>query len=285
MRIPYSPTLRLRLLVSELKQGRERSKLTVSQAGKALGWTASKISKIETTETRRITAGDLDRLMDLYKIDDPSKRLAMHALARDAKERGWWSKYREVFGEQALPDFEAEASVIRSFEGLVIPGLLQTPEYAQAQEDGHVERGSLTPEQAAERVSFLAERQAALTRTKPPMMFVVMDESCLRQAVGGPEVMSTQLQRLVEVAARPNWILQVAPFEIGARRAFNLPVNLLTLADRSVVCYAESQAQGHLDRESASVLPMLTAYHQLQGEALSPAASLAMIDQLRKGTP
>ncbi len=80
-------------------------------------------------------------------------------------------------------------------------------------------------------------------------------------------------------------MLQVAPYDIGERRTFDLPVNLLTLPDRSVVAYAESQAQGHLDRETASVLPMLTAYHQLQAEALSQAASVAMIRELRKGTP
>ncbi len=97
--------------------------------------------------------------------------------------------------------------------------------------------------------------------------------------------MEAQLARLVEFAGQPNTLLQIAPYEIGERRTFDLPVNLLTLPDRSVVCYAESQAQGHLDRESISVMPMLTAYHQLQGEALSQTASVAMINQLRKGTP
>lgn len=97
--------------------------------------------------------------------------------------------------------------------------------------------------------------------------------------------MAAQLEHLVEFAGQPNTLLQVAPFEIGERRTFDLPVNLLTLPDRSVICYAESQAQGHLDRESTSVMPMLTAYHQLQAEALSQAASVAMISQLRKGTP
>ena len=116
-------------------------------------------------------------------------------------------------------------------------------------------------------------------------MLVVMDESCLRQAVGGPEVMDAQLQRLIEVAALPNWVLQVSPFELGTRRAFDLPLNLLTLPDRSVISYAESQTQGHLDRESVSVVPLLTAYHQLQSEVLSQAASVAMIEQLRKGSP
>ncbi|NEE53577.1 transcriptional regulator, partial [Streptomyces sp. SID8455] len=94
---------------------------------------------------------------------------------------------------------------------------------------GHVERGSITYEQADERVAFLEQRQAALVRSQPPMMFVVMDESCLHQAVGGPEVMNAQLRRLEEMAARPNWIIQVAPFSLGERRAFYLPVNLLTM--------------------------------------------------------
>lgn len=97
--------------------------------------------------------------------------------------------------------------------------------------------------------------------------------------------MAGQLARLVEFAELPNTVLQVAPFDIGERRTFDLPVYLLTLSDRTVICYAESQAQGHLDRESVSVMPMLTAYHQLQGESLSQASSVDMINQLRKGIP
>lgn len=180
--------------------------------------------------------------------------------------------------------YEGRATEIRLFEIGVIPGLLQTRAYAEALADGDVQRGTITAEQAAERVSVLMDRQAALVRIRPPMVLVVMDESCLHQAVGGAEVMGAQLQRLVEVAALPNWIIQVTPFSMGARRSFLLPVNLLTLADRSVVLYAESQAQGHLDREITAVLPLLGAYHQLQAEALSQVASVAMINQLRKGT-
>ncbi|MFF3033286.1 DUF5753 domain-containing protein [Streptomyces rubiginosohelvolus] len=180
---------------------------------------------------------------------------------------------------------EVEAVRTELFDVGLIPGLLQTPEYARAVAYGHVQRGSIAPEQADERVAFLAERQAALVRPRPPMVFVVMDESCLHQQVGGPEVMDAQLQRLEEMARLPNWIIQVAPFSLGARRAFYLPVNLLTLADRSIVAYAESQAQGRVERETSFVVPMLTTYHQLQGEALSKAASVAKISQLRKGTP
>ncbi|UJB43621.1 helix-turn-helix domain-containing protein [Streptomyces sp. A1-5] len=180
--------------------------------------------------------------------------------------------------------YEGKAVEIRLFEIGIIPGLLQTPEYARAVADGDVRRGAITPDQAEERVTFLGRRQAALVRPRSPMVLVVMDESCLRHAVGGTEVMEAQFQRLVEVASLPNWVLLVSPFGIGARRSFNLPMNLLTMPDLSVIAYAESQLRGHLERDTAAVLPLLTAYHQLQAEALPQAASVAMINEVRKGT-
>ncbi|MFE7574309.1 Scr1 family TA system antitoxin-like transcriptional regulator [Streptomyces sp. NPDC057521] len=205
----------------------------------------------------------------------------------DSFEREW----REMKHGSLLEGFpeyvgyEGRAVEIRLFRIGLIPGLMQTQEYARAVAEGDLQRGSITPEQADERISFMLERQAALVRPRPPMMFVVMDESCLLQAVGGPKVMNAQLERLEELASLPNWLIHVSPFAIGARRSFDMPVNLLTLADRSVVAYAESQVQGYVDREPSSVVPMLTAYHQLLGETLSKAASLAMINQLRKGAP
>ncbi|KPC94496.1 DNA-binding protein, partial [Streptomyces sp. NRRL F-6602] len=98
-------------------------------------------------------------------------------------------------------------------------------------------------------------------------------------------IMNAQLEYLMEFADRPNTMVQVAPFDLGARRPFDLPIYILTMPDRQLMSYAESAQRGHLDRESTSVLPLLTAYHQLQALALSQAASVAMISQLRKGTP
>ncbi|WP_274918958.1 helix-turn-helix domain-containing protein [Streptomyces sp. WZ-12] len=199
-----------------------------------------------------------------------------------------WGEIRHGSLLEGFPEYvgyEGRAVEIRLYNIGIVPGLLQTPEYAVVLADSAVRRGAITTEQADERVSFLAERQAALVRPRPPMVFVTMDESCIRRPVGGADVMDAQLAHLIEFAKLPNTVLQVAPFEIGERRTLNLPVNVLTLPDRSLVCYAESQAQGNLDRESTSVMSMLTAYHQLQAEALSQAASVAMIEQLRKGTP
>lgn len=189
---------------------------------------------------------------------------------------------------EGFPDFVAQelrAAEIRLFEVGIVPGLLQTPEYATAITTGAVRRGAITEQQAEERLATLAKRQASLTRTPAPMVYVVLDESCIRRLVGGPEVMAAQLDRLVAFAELPTAVLQVAPYDLGERRAFDLPVTLLTLPDRSQVAYAESALQGRLERDTRFVQPMLTAYHQLQVEALSQATSAAMIDQLRKGTP
>jgi transcriptional regulator with XRE-family HTH domain len=205
----------------------------------------------------------------------------------DSFEREW-AELRNGSLKEGFPEYvgyEGRAVELRIYNLGLIPGLLQTPDYARAVAYGAVERGSITYEQADERVAFLAQRQEALVRSQPPMMFVVMDESCLHQAVGGPVVMNAQLRRLEEMSALPNWIIQVAPFSMGERRAFDLPVNLLTMVDRSIVAYAESQAQGYVERETSVVAPMFTSYHQMQGEALSKAASVAKISKLRKGTP
>ncbi|MFE5851803.1 helix-turn-helix domain-containing protein [Streptomyces sp. NPDC056500] len=180
---------------------------------------------------------------------------------------------------------EARAVEVRLYEIGIISGLLQTPEYAKVLAGAAVQRGAITPEQADERVSVLMERQTALARGRAPMMFVVMDESCIRRQVGGPSVMTEQLDRLVEFASLPTTLFQIVSFDIGERRPFNLPVNLVTLPSLSVVAYTESQTQGHLERDTSAVLPLLTAYHQLQAASLTEAASVAMINEARKGTP
>ncbi|MFF6905932.1 helix-turn-helix domain-containing protein [Streptomyces sp. NPDC012389] len=199
-----------------------------------------------------------------------------------------WRKIKHGVLLQGFPeylDLEGRAAEIRLFESGLIPGLLQTREYAQALADGAVDRGVITREQADERVAFLMARQGALMRDVPPVLIAVLDESCILRPVGGPEVMKAQLQYLIDFAAQPHTTLQVAPYSIGERRPFDRLVNLLTLQDRSVVSYVESQTQGHMDRELSSVLPLVRAYHQLQTVSLSHNDSVDVFHQLRKGTP
>ncbi|MCM2391035.1 helix-turn-helix domain-containing protein [Streptomyces albipurpureus] len=198
-----------------------------------------------------------------------------------------WSQLRRGSLLEGFPEYlgqEALAAEIRLFESGLIPGLLQTREYAQALADSAIKRGVITREQADERVSFLIERQAALVRPQPPMVIAVLDESCVRRPIGGTAAMDAQLAWLMEFAEQPNTMLQIAPYSIGEHRPFDRSVNLLTLSDRSLLAYVESQTQGHLDRALTSVLPLVRAYHQLQAVSLSQTASVDMIHQLRKGT-
>ncbi|MFF7700030.1 helix-turn-helix domain-containing protein [Streptomyces lydicus] len=253
----------------------------------AYGWTQDELAERMGYSSTHISAVETARKPPTLRFSRSADRTFSTEGTADTFERQW----REIRHGSLLEGFpeyvghEGRAAEIRLYEVGIIPGLLQTPEYASVLAGSYVKRGAITPEQAEERVSLIAERQATLVRTPPPLVFVVLDESCIRRPIGGPAVMEAQLERLVAFAELPNTVLHVAPFDMGERRPFDLPITLLTLPDRSLMSYAESAQRGHLERESTSVLPILTAYHQLQADAPSQAASVAMINDLRKGTP
>ncbi|MFI1868914.1 helix-turn-helix domain-containing protein [Streptomyces jumonjinensis] len=253
----------------------------------ARGWKQDDLSALMGFSSGHISAVETGRKMPTLRFSRSADAAFGTAGSADTFERAW----REIHHGALLEGFpeylthEGRAAEVRLFETGLIPGPLQTREYAQALANSAVQRGVITREQADERVSFLIERQAALVRNLPPVIIVVLDESCIRRPIGSPKVMDAQLDRLVEFAKQSNTVLQIAPYSIGERRPFDRLVNLLTLPDRSVVSYVESQTQGHLDRELTSVLPLVRAYHQLQAEALSQAESVDMVHQARKGPP
>ncbi|MFI1864758.1 helix-turn-helix domain-containing protein [Streptomyces jumonjinensis] len=258
---------------ARVRRLRDERGWTQEELGERLGCTGSHISAVEIGRrppTRRFAAS-VDRA---FGTGDQFERQSLAV--------------RQTALLEGFPEYvaqEARAAEIKLYEVGVIPGLLQTPQYASALGDSAVKRGVALREQADERVALVAQRQAALTRTPPPLVIVVLDESCLLRPIGDSTLMDAQFTRLLEFAELPNTVLQVAPFSIGVRRPMTLPVTVLTMPDRSLMSYAESANRGHLERDSASVVPILADYHQLQAESLSRAASLAMISQLRKGTP
>ncbi|MBB1254819.1 helix-turn-helix transcriptional regulator [Streptomyces sp. OF3] len=261
---------------ARLRSMREARGWLQDELGARMGYSGRHISGVETgnkSPTRRFSAA-VDAALGLTGTEESFERE--------------WGKIEHGSLLEGFPEYvryEARAAEIRLFESGLIPGPLQTREYAQALAEAAVERGAITHEQAGERVAFLMERQAALARATPPVVIAVLDESCIRRPIGGPAVMDAQLQHLISFAAQPHTILQIAPYSLGERRPFDRSVNLLTLADRSVFSYVESQTQGHLDRVLTSVLPLVRAYHQLQGASLSQTASVDLIRQLRKGSP
>ncbi|MEU6959512.1 helix-turn-helix domain-containing protein [Streptomyces chrestomyceticus] len=261
---------------ARLRSSRESHGWKQEDLAEHMGYSSTHISAVETG--RKIPTLRFSRSAD--------RAFGTEGIA-DTFERQW----REIKHGALLegfPEFvghEGRAAEIRLYEVGVIPGLLQTPEYASAIAESAARRGVITAEQADERVALVSERQAVLLRTPPPLVLAVLDESCLCRPVGTPAVMDAQLGRLIDFAKLPTTIFQVAPFTMGTDRPFSLPVTVLTLPDRSLMSYAESAQRGHLERECTSVLPLLTLYHQLQAGALSQSASVAMTEQLRKGTP
>ncbi|MEU5821906.1 helix-turn-helix transcriptional regulator [Streptomyces sp. NPDC047803] len=256
-----------------LRRLRDEHGWTQDELGAIMGYSGTHISAAETGR-RPPTPRFANRADRAFGTGDLFERQA-----RAARDTALLEGFPEYVGH------EGRAAEIRLYEVGVMPGPLQTPEYAKALAESAVKRGAITPDQALQRVELVAERQASLLRPDPPLVLVVLDESCLLRPIGGPDVMNAQLERLLEFAELPNTVLQIAPFAMGVRRPFNLPLYILTMPDRSLMSYAESAQRGHLERESTFVLPLLTAYHQLQAEALSQPASVAMIEQLRKGTP
>ncbi|GAA2119482.1 helix-turn-helix transcriptional regulator [Streptomyces synnematoformans] len=260
---------------ARLRRLRDRRRWTQDDLGEHMGYSSVHVSAVEVgrkSPTLRFSRS-ADEVFGLQGTTDSFER-AYHEIKHGSLLEG----FPEFVG------YERHAAEIRLYEVGVIPGLLQTPEYATILADSFVRRGAISPEQAHERVTLVAKRQESLVRTHPPLVVTVLDESCLRRPIGEPAVWDAQLARLVEFAELPNTMLQVAPFSMGARRPFDLPVTILTMPDRGLVSYAESAQQGHLERDNSCVVPLLTAYHQLQAEAPSQADSAAMINQFRKAS-
>ena len=253
--------------------------MTTTQVVKKLQWAAGKLSKIENAETLKVKAVDLDALMDLYDITDASRRDALHALARDAKLRGWWSNYREVFGPQSLPDFESEASTIRTFESSVVPGLLQTPGYAKAIFAG----GRYTNEEEIERrAQARMERRAILTSFNPARFRVVLDEAALCRTIGGRELMAEQMRHLLYMAKLPNVDIQVLPFSVGAHAALVAPFSILEFPEPLdlPIVFVDTATDGLFLEEPEEVERHIVTYSDVQGSAMSTAQSAKFISNI-----
>ncbi|MFC3997735.1 helix-turn-helix domain-containing protein [Nocardiopsis sediminis] len=273
----HSPSLRLRRLACHLRRARTAAGLTTPQVAAAMRWSVGKISKMETTESKRIKPDDLDGLLDLYGIDDPAAREALHALARDARERGWWAKYRDVFKNEVLPDLEAEAAELRSFESQVVPGLLQTPAYAEAIFLGGLQTD---PHRIRRRVEARMARREILTRFTPVRLKAVIDESVLHRHVGGPRVMAAQLTHLLNMARTPNVEVRVLTYDVGAHAALTAPFMILGFphpADPTIVCVETLNEALYLDSED-DVRPYTATFDVVERAAADQERSDALIE-------
>jgi hypothetical protein len=223
---------------------RLRADRRAADVATALGWSESKLSRIETAHTG-ITEPDLDRLLTFYgvRVEDRDR---LRELARRGRARAWWTPYRS-----SVPDpydeyvaLEAEAILISEWEPQVVPGLLQTDEYARAVIEVGADVGAV--ETIQRRLALRMARQAVLTRDPTPVLRIVLDEAVLHREVGGPEVLRRQLARLVEASERPGVELLVLPFSAGAHAGMTEPFMVLEFepGTRAPVVHSEGLTGG-----------------------------------------
>jgi transcriptional regulator with XRE-family HTH domain len=261
-----SPVVRRRRLGLELRALREATGLSGEDVADRTGWSTSKVSRMEIGRNPPSPA-DLNRLLDLYGVTDQTRRDQLVVLLREAKRKGWWQVYSDI-PYSTLIGLEAEAVSMLAYQQLV-HGLFQTEAYARAIISETIP--GVDTETLEQRVEVRLTRQAVLTKERPMEVRAVLDETCIRRLVGGREVMRAQLGRLLQLAERPNVIMQVLPFEVGAHPGTMLgPFDILSFehpADPGVV-YVESDSDPYPDREG-DLQRYTTAFDYLRSMALS----------------
>ncbi|MBB3051286.1 transcriptional regulator with XRE-family HTH domain [Prauserella isguenensis] len=269
------PTVRRRRLAGELRRLREAADLTIDDVAERLECSASKVSRVETGNVG-VTPRDARDMLGVYGVTGEEAD-ALVQLAREARKRGWWHAYNEVF-TGTFVGLEADASSLRAYQALLVPGLLQTRRYARAVI--RAMRPDATENEIDRRVEARMERQALLQDAHPPEYWAVMDEAVLHRAVGGVEVMAEQLWRMLDVAALPHATIQVVPFGGGAHPGMEGPFLILGFpeqADQDVV-YVDSTNGGLYLEDAAEVHRYALMFDHLRAAAAKPDDSLDMIE-------
>lgn len=174
---------------------------------------------------------DVADLLTLYGLDDESDRAAIMSLARRANDPGWWQQYSDILPSW-FPSYlglETAAERIHTYEVQLVPGLLQTADYARAV----ILTGSGDADASAieRRVELRMQRQRRLTGAQPPQLWAVLDEAAVRRAIGGADVIRAQIASLIEATERPNITIQVLPFRVGGHAGLGGAFTLLGFPD------------------------------------------------------
>ncbi|GAA2250136.1 helix-turn-helix transcriptional regulator [Kitasatospora cystarginea] len=276
------PTVRRRRLATTLVQLREDAGKTPEDAAQRIGCHRTKISRIENARLG-ISLGELRDLLTFYGVNDSAMVDELVALARRGREPGWVQRASLVRPSYSdFVSYEETTNYIRSFQNVLVAGLLQTPDYARAVIQARP--SFLSKDEVDALVTARIKRQEVLDRTDPPRFCVIECEAALRVQVGGAKIMRQQLDRLTEMAERPHIELQVIPDRAGAHVGlmgsfvlFSFPTP--TFSD--VVCVEHRTGTLYMETpEETNEYSLI--FDSLRSIALSPADSLDMIARARQ---
>lgn len=277
--------MRRRRLAAELRRMRTEAEMSITEVVAELGWQGSKLSRIENRQIG-ISTTDVRRLLNLYGVDDPQQMHRLVEMARRAKERGWWESYGATLPTETrtMIGIETEASLIRTYEQALIPGLLQTPDYAHAVI--RAARPTDSQEVINERVEVRLARQALLEEKEAPQLWVVINEGAVRQGVGSRETMAAQLRSLTELHDRRNVVIQVLPFTAGEHPAMVGSFSIFTFPaeDETGTVYIETMNSALMLEKPLDLETYGDAFNHLRAAALSPRDSNDLIRGLAADT-
>jgi transcriptional regulator with XRE-family HTH domain len=278
-----SPTAVRRELGQRLRGLRTEKDLTVAEAAERVGFSQSKLTKIELAQAVA-TRDDVLKMLDVYEETDTGQQALLLAMVRTGASKEWWES------RQALPPkfgsylgLESVATALQAYDTHLVHGLLQTPDYARALL--RAVRPELLPHEIDRLVELRMRRQEILTRTDPPppTLWSVMDEAVLRRQIGGRETMHAQLLQLIERSALPNVTLLVMPDGLGGHAGLTGPLAVFQFETSArPVVYVEGQAGNlYLEKDDDLRRCQQTMNHIL-ADAPGPDRSLALIRQVAK---
>ncbi|PWI18156.1 XRE family transcriptional regulator [Streptomyces sp. Act143] len=274
-------TTRRRQLGAMMRKLRARKGLTLEEAGKLVGVSKATVSRYET-QAGPVKWIVVDALCREYGATE-AERTSVVALAKDAKQQGWWSSFADSIPESMnlMLTLEDEAVGENHFACVYVPGLLQTRAYSTA-----LQRANEVPLEPAEierLVDIRMKRQEILNRSKPLRLWAILDESVIRRVVGSAEIMKEQLGRLLEANESPHITLQVLPFAKGAHAAALGSFVIIGGADPGLdVVYVDFHTGSLLLEKDEELERYRLAFEYLRAQALDMEASSAMIHRALK---
>lgn len=275
-----------RQLAAQLKELRDTTELTLTEVAERLEVNQGSLSRIENGE-RGTTPVLVRALLDVYGVEDEAQRSDVLDLVRADKEqqKPWWRKYSTVLTPTRYDGYlalEAGATSLASYQPMLVPGLLQTEDYARAVISQM--RMDLSPPQVESLVKVRMKRQnSRLAGEHPAKMWAILDEAVVRRTVGSAEVMRDQLRKLVEVSEQPNATVQLLSFSLGAHPGLYGPFVILTFPDPTPNLVWLENPKNSVYLESVEDVDNYTEiFDQLRACALGPSETRTRIARIGK---
>ncbi|MEU1225571.1 MULTISPECIES: helix-turn-helix domain-containing protein [unclassified Streptomyces] len=276
-----NPTVRRRRLGQELRKLREAKNMTAEQVAERLLVSQSKISRLENGR-RSISQRDVRDLCGVYEVDDERMVDSLMQMAKDSRQQGWWHAFGDI-PYSVYIGLETDAESLRMYESQIIPGLLQTPAYAEAVISGAMPESA--PADIEKRVTVRTRRQERIRDEERPLrLWAVIDEGALHRIVGSRQLMVDQLEHLIEQSHLPHVTVQVIPFEMGAHPGISGQYSILEFPDTSdsSVVYIEGVTSDLYLEKAQDVGKYSVMYEHLRAQALNVDQTREFISKMAK---